>query len=84
MWSVLAVSLVIAQIVSVENAVLLEETTTGRSHTINKVGRGDIVGLILLTLVMVTMVTDGDSITVQLYTFYTTETRARNTCRCVL
>ena len=56
MWSVLAVSLVITQIVSAENAVLLEETTTGRSHTINKVRRRDIVGLILLTLVMVTIV----------------------------
>ena len=39
MWSVLAVSLVIAQIVSVENAVLLEETTTGRSHQQGKEGR---------------------------------------------
>jgi ABC-type uncharacterized transport system fused permease/ATPase subunit len=41
MWSVLAVSLVIAQIVSVENAVLLDETTTDISHTINKVRRRD-------------------------------------------
>ena len=63
-------SLVIAQIVSVENAVLLEETITGGSHTVNKVRRRDKVGhTILLTLMMMTMVTDGDSITVQLYTF---------------
>ena len=40
MWSFLVVILIIVEIGSVESTVLLEETTTDISHTINKVSGG--------------------------------------------
>ena len=77
-------SLVIAQIVSVENAVLLDETTTDISHTINKVRRRDggtvcgdcgegVYVLMMMVIVMTVMVIVIVTYTPEISTNYTVQ-----------